>query len=104
MNLRAKIALTYIALTVVGIFLASGISSMQIRGYLNEREVQTLVSKLEALHAMVEQGTVYPDSSLASDARLRQIAGDLGVRITLIRAGSIPRPASSCRVASDTAT
>jgi two-component system phosphate regulon sensor histidine kinase PhoR len=85
MNLRAKIALTYIVLTVVGIFLASSFSSMQIRGYLNEREVETLVSKVEALHALIEHGSLYPDTSLSADRFLRQVAGALGVRITLIR-------------------
>jgi len=85
MKLRAKIALTYIALTIAGILLASSISSMQIRGYLNEREVQTLVSKLDALHALIEHGTLYPDSSASSDRFLRGIAESLGIRITLIR-------------------
>ena len=84
MNLRAKIALTYIALTVVGIFLASSISSIQIRAYLNEREVETLVSKVEALQGMIDRGTLYPDSTLSADIHLREVAEDLGVRITLI--------------------
>ena len=85
MNLRAKIALTYIAVTLIGIFLASWISSIQIRGYLDEREVQTLVSKVEALHSLIEQGTLGSDTSLAADSHMRKIARDLGVRLTLIR-------------------
>jgi two-component system phosphate regulon sensor histidine kinase PhoR len=84
MKLRTRIITLYTAVAVVGILLASTLSSWQVNKFLDGRLVQTLHSQVDLLADLVHQGTLRPDSSGAADEHLRKVARTLGIRFTLI--------------------
>jgi two-component system, OmpR family, phosphate regulon sensor histidine kinase PhoR len=85
MKLRAKILLTYIALAVVGIVVASLISSWQLNNFLNRRTASQLAAHVQVVSELIVRGDLQFDSLRRDDAELRQIARTLDVRLTLIR-------------------
>jgi len=85
MRLRAKIVLTYIALAVFGIVVASLISSWQLNNFLNRRTASDLASHVQLVSELVQRGHVKVDSLSGSHAELRDLARLLGLRLTLIR-------------------
>jgi two-component system phosphate regulon sensor histidine kinase PhoR len=89
MKLRAKIAVTYIGLTVAGIALASTISSWQIKNYLDQRKHVTLVSQVKTFASLFTGGTLTADSLGTADAYLKELSRQLEVRLTLIRQDGI---------------
>jgi two-component system, OmpR family, phosphate regulon sensor histidine kinase PhoR len=84
MNLRTKIAATYIGLTIAGVALAGFVSSWQIRNYLNLRATQALSAQVELFADLFADGSLRVDSSGVDDAALLRRAAVLGVRLTVI--------------------
>ncbi len=84
MNLRTKIAATYIGLTVAGVALAGFVSSWQIRNYLNLRATQALTAQVKLLADLLTDGSMHVDESGADDAVLLRRASLLGVRLTIV--------------------
>ncbi len=84
MNLRTKIAATYIGLTVAGVALAGFVSSWQIRNYLNLRATQALTAQVRLFADLLSDGSMRVDGSGAGDALLLRRASLLGVRLTIV--------------------
>jgi two-component system phosphate regulon sensor histidine kinase PhoR len=85
MRLRSKIVLTYIALAVFGIVVASLVTSWQLNSFLNRRTAANLASHVRLITTLVEGGHLMRDTSSASHEELRGLARELGMRLTLIR-------------------
>lgn len=85
MRLRTKIVLTYIAVAVFGIALASFVSSWQLKNYLNRRTMAQVTAEVQTLADVVPGQAFWPDSTGSGDERLRRIAKTLDLRLTLIR-------------------
>jgi two-component system, OmpR family, phosphate regulon sensor histidine kinase PhoR len=84
MNLRTKIAATYIGLTVAGVVLAGFVSSWQIRNYLNLRATQALTAQVKLFADLLTDGPMRVDGSGTDDAVLLRRASLLGVRLTIV--------------------
>jgi len=84
MNLRTKIAATYIGLTIAGVTLAGLVSSWQIRNYLNLRATQALTAQVKLFADLLSDGSMHVDGSGASDAALLRRSSLLGVRLTVV--------------------
>jgi two-component system, OmpR family, phosphate regulon sensor histidine kinase PhoR len=84
MKLRTRITSLYTTVAVLGILLASVLSSWQVNKFLDRRLVQTLHSQVDLLSDLVSYGALLPDTSGAEDKHLRTVARTLGIRFTLI--------------------
>lgn len=84
-KLRTKILSTYIGLAVVGVVLVGVLSSWQIKRYLEERIRRDLSAHVTLLVGLYQNGALAPDLPAAMEMRLRAIAGDLGIRVTVLR-------------------
>jgi two-component system, OmpR family, phosphate regulon sensor histidine kinase PhoR len=85
MKLRTKIVLTYIALAVVGIGIASMISSWQLKSFLNHRTETQLTGQVEFLADLIVTRHVVVDSTGSDESFLGGFSRKLGLRLTLIR-------------------
>jgi len=85
MKLRTKIVLTYIALAVIGIGVASVISSWQLKNFLNHRTASQLTGQVESVADLITTRHVVVDSSGSDDSFLGDYSRKLGLRLTLIR-------------------
>ena len=85
MNLRTKIAATYIGLTIAGVALAGFVSSWQIKKYLNLRAAQALTAQVELFADLLADGSLRADSAGTDDVALLRRASVLGVRLSIIK-------------------
>jgi two-component system, OmpR family, phosphate regulon sensor histidine kinase PhoR len=85
MSLRAKILSTYIALTVLAVLAASGLSSWLVKSHLDKVWTNNLRGHVEMLAGQFEDGSLSAAPFPVNDERLTRIARSLGVRLTLIR-------------------
>ena len=84
MNLRHKIALTYIATTVLGVALVSLLTSIQVSRFLDRRAASAVQSQVEVLATLLESRSVTIDPVGSQDGTLAQLARAMGIRITVI--------------------
>ncbi len=84
MSLRTRITLTYSALIVLGVLVASLFSSAKIKDFLNTRTATQLIEHDRLLTQLFASGSLRLDSTGTNDARFGEIAKALGIRLTLI--------------------
>jgi two-component system, OmpR family, phosphate regulon sensor histidine kinase PhoR len=85
MSLRAKILSTYIALTVLAVLAASGLSSWLVKSHLDRVWTNNLRGHVEMLAGQFEDGSLATAPLPVNDERLTRIARSLEIRLTLIR-------------------
>jgi two-component system phosphate regulon sensor histidine kinase PhoR len=84
MHIRTKVTITYVVLIVLGVLAVSILASWQIKNYLDRRIANTLRSQVNLAAMLFEGGRLHSDGSDSTNEELRQIAGTMGTRLTLI--------------------
>jgi two-component system, OmpR family, phosphate regulon sensor histidine kinase PhoR len=85
--LRTRLLVNYIGLSVLGILLASLVSSWQLKNYFDRRTEETLDADVDAICIVLRTATRDSLSSPRFAAQLRDIAAALDFRLTLIAPG-----------------
>ncbi len=85
MRLRTKISATYIALAIVGIGLVTLVGTWQINILLDQRSAATLKAQVAVLADLVQHGHLSVDTAGTGDEFLRSVAGNLGIRFSVLR-------------------
>ena len=84
MNLRTRILLSVLGLSIAGIVLMGFLSAWQIRSYLQGRQERDLISSARLLAGLVGGG-IGAEGGAAADSVLLAFSRSLRVRVTMIR-------------------
>ena len=84
MILRRKIALTCVAITVLGVALVSLLTSIQVSRFLDRRAAATVQSQVNVLATLLENRTLTVDPAGSKDATFAELARIMDIRITVI--------------------
>lgn len=100
MKLHRKIALTYVAITVLGVALVSLLTSIQVSRFLDRRAAAAVQSQVEVLATLFENRSLPVDTLGSQDETLARLARIMDLRITVIDSSgrvvydsSVPRSA-----------
>lgn len=95
MNLRRKITLTYVAITVLGVAAVSLITSLQVSRFLDRRAEAAAQSHVDVLATLIENRTLIVDQTGSQDATFAGLARIMDVRITVLDSAGTVRYDSS---------